>query len=135
MGNLTPTDRGGRTPLFYASMDGDAPLVEQLIRGGADVNARDSNQETPLHFAVRGYHPGLAALLIENGAKVDAPDGYGNTPLARAVFESRGRGEMIRLLLSHGADKTLRNAHGVSPESLAESIANYDLTPFLTEGP
>jgi ankyrin repeat protein len=52
-------------------------------------------------------------------------------PLSHAVFESRGRGEMIRLLLSFGADKALKNKHGVSPENLARTIANYDVSIFL----
>jgi DNA-binding response OmpR family regulator len=37
----------------------------------------------------------------------------------------------IRRLLAAGADKTTKNKHGVSPESLAQSIGNYDTTPFL----
>jgi len=40
---------------------------------------------------------------------------------------------MIRLLLLYGADKKLKNNHGVSPEDLANKIANYDMKPFLAE--
>jgi ankyrin repeat protein len=116
-------------------MDGDVALVEKLIGSGADVNARDGNQETPLHFAVRDYRPDVVKLLIANGADVEARDVHGNTPLFRAVFESRGRGDLIRLLLTRGADKTVQNKHGVSPVDLATSIANYDLAPFLADGP
>src|SRR5271168_3769280 len=113
MENPNSIDRQGRTPLFYAAMDGNAGLAERLIRVGADVNAQDNNHETPLHFAVRGHHPELAALLIAGGAAVDVADMYGNTPLWRAVFESRGRGDAIRLLVSHGADKGLKNKNDV----------------------
>jgi hypothetical protein len=38
---------------------------------------------------------------------------------------------MIRLLLASGADKTLKNKQGVSPEDLAKTIANYDVSEFL----
>jgi hypothetical protein len=51
--------------------------------------------------------------------------------LWRAVFDSKGRGGVIKLLLSAGASKGLRNKHGVSPQSLAKSIANYDVSNFL----
>jgi hypothetical protein len=38
---------------------------------------------------------------------------------------------MIKLLLAHAADKHLKNKHGVSPEKLASTIANYDVNKFL----
>jgi ankyrin repeat protein len=58
-------------------------------------------------------------------------DMHGNTALWRAVYESRGRGEMIRILCAHGADKNLRNKNAVSPEELARTIANYDVMQFF----
>jgi hypothetical protein len=78
--------------------------------------------ETPLHFAAREYQLGTAQRLIEGGANPNAQDNHGNTPLWRAVFESRGRGEMIKLLLSTGADKAVKNKHGSSPKDLANTI-------------
>jgi ankyrin repeat protein len=124
-------DREGRSPLFYAAKDGDLAIVGELIRRGARVNAQDTNLETPLHFAVREFRVDVAKYLIENGANVNARDIHGNTPLSHAVFESRGRGDMIALLLSAGADKSLKNDHGVSPQELAKSIGNYDVSTFL----
>ena len=43
----------------------------------------------------------------------------------------QGRGDMIKLLLAHSPDKTLKNKHGVSPEDLAKTTANYDVSKFL----
>jgi ankyrin repeat protein len=51
-----------------------------------------------------------AQLLIDGGADVSAQDIPGNTPLWRAVFDSRGRGQMIQQLLSAGADKALKTS-------------------------
>jgi ankyrin repeat protein len=124
-------DKGGRTALFYAVMEGDSAIVEELIRHGANPNAQDKNLETPLHFAAREYQLAAAKRLIEEGANPNAQDNHGNTPLGRAVFESRGRGDMIKLLLSAGADKYLKNKHGTSPNDLAGNIANYDVSIFL----
>jgi ankyrin repeat protein len=62
---------------------------------------------------------------------VDAQDIHGNTPLSRAVFDSKGRGQVIKLLLSSGANKDLKNKHGISPEDLAKSIGNYDVSKLL----
>lgn len=124
-------DPEGRTPLFYAALKGESAIAAELIRHGADVNAQDKGLKTPLHFAAREYQTELADLLLKSGAKVDAQDAYGNTPLFDAVFGSRGRGQMIKLLLSFGADKALKNKHGVSPGDLAKNIANYDVSTYL----
>ena len=70
-------------------------------------------------------------LLLANYADVDAQDKQGNIPLFRTAFESRGRGEAIRLHLAAGADRKTKNKYGVSPEELANTIANYDVKQFL----
>lgn len=132
-GCVDALDREGRTPLFYAAKDGDSAIAGELIRNGANVNAQDKTLETPLHFAARAYQPEVAELLLKCGASVDAQDAHGNTPLSRAIFDSKGRGQVIKLLLSFGANKALKNKHGVSPEDLAKSIGNYDVNTFLVE--
>ena len=58
-------------------------------------------------------------MTVHPANQVDAQDEHGNTPLVRAVFASQGRGELIKLLLSHSANGRLKNKHGVSPEDLA----------------
>jgi ankyrin repeat protein len=130
-GNVDALDREGRTPLFYAAMDGDSVIAAELIRQGANVNAQDKSLKTPLHFAANAYQPEVAELLSKNGANVDAQDAHGNTPLSDAVFDSKGRGEVIKMLVSLGANKALKNKHGVSPEDLAKSIGNYEVSKFL----
>jgi len=125
-------DREGRTPLFYAIQNGSLPLAAELISLGANVNAQDNNLEGPLHFAARAYNLEATKLLIDHGAEVDLKDRQGNTPLSNAVFESRGREPVIKYLLQSGADRSAKNNHGVSPEELANSIANYDISKFFT---
>ena len=120
-------DRESRTPLINAAIDNRLECAETLLAAGADVNAQDRRGNSALHCAAQNWHPRMVALLIENGAVVDLEDTYGNTPLARAVFESKGREEVVRILLSAGADKDHKNKHGQSPYGLAQIVANYDL--------
>lgn len=56
---------------------------------------------------------------------------YGNTPLWVAVMNSRGRGEVIRLLLEAEAVADIPNKSGISTRSLAETISNYDNKQFF----
>lgn len=126
-------DQDLRTPLMHAAIDSNESAAQVLIQGGAAVNATDKMGFSALSYASQSYSPNIVAMLLSNGAKVDNVDEHGNTPLFRAVFNSKGRPEVIRLLLEAGADKNLKNKHGVSPYELAGSIANFDINTFFNE--
>jgi uncharacterized protein len=130
--NAAP-DRMGRTPLHYAALDDAAESVRALIDAGADVDARDQAGNTPLHFAAQEGSLAVGRILLEAGAAVDPKDQHGNTPLWRAVFNSRGDGEMITLLRRHGADPLAPNGQGITPATLAESIANYPVRRWFVD--
>lgn len=124
-------DRDGRTPLSQAATDNQLEVAKLLLDSGAAVDAQDDLGNSALHYAAQEYHPEMASLFIVHGATVDIEDGHGNTPLWRAVFDSRGRGELITVLLRAGADKSHRNKHGKTPIDLAKTIANYDVEQFF----
>jgi len=129
-------DRAGRAPLHYAAAEGNLVEVKRLLASGADASAADDDGWTPLHFAAQGQHVTVAQALLMTGAVVDARDSYGNTPLSKAVFKCDGvRGDLIALLRSYGADPHAENKHGVSPLSLARTIANYDIAQFFKDLP
>jgi uncharacterized protein len=126
-------DASGRTPLHYAAAGSKADEVVRLLAGGADANAQDDHGWTALHFAAQAVAPECAAQLLRAGADLTLRDSYGNTALFRAVFSSRGSGAVIRLLREAGADPHATNQHGVSPASLARTIANYDVAQFFSD--
>lgn len=120
------TVKNKRPPLLEAVIDRDIGRVQALVAEGADVNARDAGGWSGLHFAAQNNDVAAIKLLLGAGADVNAQDSHGNTPLFRAVFAFRGAPESICELKAAGGDETRNNNHGVSPRSLAESIANYD---------
>jgi ankyrin repeat protein len=128
-------DRYGRTELHHAALDGAADNAQALVAAGASVDAADDEGWTPLHAAAHSQSAAVAELLLAAGAPVDAQDEHGNTPLSTAVFESRGRGDVIAVLRQHGADPFRENFHGVSPVSLARNIANYDVAKYFADLP
>ena len=128
-------DRLGRTELHYAACDGDVTKATKLIAAGARVDVVDDNGWTPLHFAAQSQSAPIAEALLAAGAPVDPPDSYGNTPLSTAVFNSRGKGELIELLRRNGADPVRENLHGISPLKLARTIGNYDVAQFFRDLP
>lgn len=64
----TAAQWGGRTVLLQAVMAGKHKMVEVLLAGGADVNARDSLKRTPLYYAEEAQDRKLIALLKAHGA-------------------------------------------------------------------
>jgi uncharacterized protein len=126
-------DRQGRTPLHAAALRGDLSEVRKLIASGADPGAGDADGFTPLHLAAQELHVDAAAALLEAGADVNRRNRFGNGPLFVAVFNSRGRGEMIELLRSRGADPHAANSRGQTPVGLSRLIANYDVSQFFAD--
>lgn len=105
--------------------------MERLLESGHDPNVVDTVGWSPLHFAAQDNDAELTRLLLRHGADHSIADCHGNTPLFHAAFSSRGQGECIAALLQAGADPERVNNHGVSPRSLAENIANYDVRQFF----
>lgn len=116
-----------RAALHHAALENDVAAVEQLLGDGASPDAQDKAGFTPLHSAAQEYSVEAAAALLGAGATVDLQNGWGNTALFTAVGNSNGRGELIKLLRSHGADPHCVNGSGQTPVGLARLIGNYDV--------
>lgn len=119
------------SPFLEAVMRDDVDAALNLLEGGADPDEVGTAGFTALHFAAQNYQPRLVRALIIAGAAVDPLNRYGATPLWTATMKSRGRGEVIKLLLEAGADPDCENSRGISPRGLASTIANYDLGQFF----
>lgn len=71
-------------PLLAAARAGDVASVEQLLRQGAAVDARDEEGCTALHWAADGNHVAVMQVLLRHGANRTLCDSHGDTPLAMA---------------------------------------------------
>ena len=107
-------------------------LVKLLIARGSDVNAQDNQGFSALHFAAQDFRVTAAMAILQAGAQVDLRDKYGNAPLFVPCSTHVGRGEIIKLLLEHGADRNAKNNSGKSPLDLANTIGNYDVKQFFS---
>lgn len=129
--DINTTDSDGRTLIMYSAIDNKPELAALCLRYGADMNLQDNKGFTALHFAAQNWYIDVAKLILENGADTNIKDKFGNTPLWRAVFNSQGRGDLIKLLLKFGADSLLKNDNDKSPVDLANTIANYDVAQYF----
>ena len=78
-------------------------IVDQLISGGAKVNAHDFPGPSPLHRAAEQGYARVASVLLRAGAKLDAKDRRGRTPLDLAV--QAGKAEVAQVLRSAGKSR------------------------------
>lgn len=79
--DVNQTDEFGNTALIYAVDRGQQPMVDLLIRSGADMeivsteSSKDGSKgETALKVAVLNDSPAMIALLLARGARMDTRD-------------------------------------------------------------
>ena len=119
------------TDLHNVAARGTADDVRACLDAGADVNEPNRVGYTPLSLAASRGDVDVARALLEGGATVDATDKTGMTALAAAVMNSKGRGEMITLLLEHGADPAKPNNRGQTPLELAQRMTATDVVRYF----
>lgn len=96
------------TPLFMAAKNGNAPIVEALLKAGADAKAATNVGTTALMLAAAAGSPEAVQALLKAGADIHGKDvNQGQTALMFAA--ASGRTEVIRLLASSGADLNARS--------------------------
>ncbi|RZJ67749.1 MAG: ankyrin repeat domain-containing protein [Flavobacterium sp.] len=98
-----------------------------------DVNKKFQKGFNLLHLACEYHNLKLATRLLERNIHVDDKNKFGNTPLWIAVFNSKGRYELVDLLLSFNADPNSVNNAGNSPIKFAETIGDETLIRKLRD--
>jgi uncharacterized protein len=97
------TREGAITPLLMACQNGNAAMIDALLKAGADSNAVKSNGTTPLMMAAASGSVEAVKTLLDHGAGVNAKESaHGQTALMFAA--ALNRAAVVKLLLANGAD-------------------------------
>jgi uncharacterized protein len=117
------------SPLLVLTIDGDEEGARLLLRYGARPTATNPmGQDVMLAAAYRGS-TALIEDLLRQGGPVDGADWHPDeTPLGIAV--ANGRGDLVKLLLSHGADPNREYLHE-SLIAVARRAGHPELIPPL----
>lgn len=132
-----PNNDLGKTPLCKAVLNGQADMVEYLLKNGADPNVRfldrnyNANVHTPLTAAVHRNNPNERVIraLLENKADTSAKDSEGYAPLHLSLFN--GSKKPVEWLLKHGADVEVRDRYGNTP--IFFSLPSKEITELLLD--
>ena len=101
-----------------------------------DINSKDKYGSNLLHYYIMNYksivHPAGVIIpeFVKKGLDINEKRKDGRTALYLSV-QYKGDGFFIEHLLKNGANPDIENNNGVSPKSLARTIANYDVRRFF----
>ncbi|KAI5839443.1 ankyrin repeat-containing domain protein [Morchella snyderi] len=126
--------------LLHLAAQGDSrQLLALLLNAGADIHARDDNQQTPLHHALGRLltKPHIIRYLADNGANVNARDINGQTPLHFVLghrWLTQSMVDSAKVLLSFGADvNTVNGTHQNSLLHLAARGGSQEMLALLLD--
>ena len=94
--DVAKKDAYGDTVLHTATMTSLTPsILELLVAGGADVNARNKDGVSPLLIAVQKRNFAHVKFYAERGADINSADKAGDTPLTLALKDGQAMLEML----------------------------------------
>jgi len=132
--NVNVANEFGSTPIAEAANLGDARMVKMLLDAGAEPEGADTDGQTALMLAINTGQLPVVEMLIKAGAKVNRVEEFRKqTPLMWAATAPRNAGEMVKLLLSKGADVRPRALYTDWPNQItSEPRAQYRPVGGLT---
>ena len=104
------------TSLHWAAFKGRVEVAQVLLDHGANAKLETEEGETALHIVSRGEYSSqekgadTTRLLLERGVDVNAQKKNSFTSLHEAAF--KGKVEVIKILLDHGANARLETERG-----------------------
>ena len=113
--------KAGVSNEFGATPLAEARMVKTLLDAGAGPEAANLDGETALMVAIKTGELPIVQMLIKAGANVNtAEKTHHQTPLMYAAAAPKNAGEIVKLLLSKGADVKPRELYYDWPSQISE---------------
>ncbi|CAL8263302.1 unnamed protein product [Merluccius merluccius] len=123
-------DSQSLTPLYHSVLVGEAlACCLLLLRHGATLGCSDENGWTEMHQACRYGHLQHLEQLLLFGADISSQNATGNTGLHISALHKQE--QCVRLLLSIGACKDVKNYRGQTPFQVAITAGNFELADII----
>lgn len=124
----------GFTPLHLAAYFDQPGAAELLLARNADPEAVAANatRVRPVHSAVAGRSAAIVEKLLARGVDPNSRQQAGYTPLMGAA--ANGLDDLVRALLHHGADRSLRSDDGQTARELALAKGHPETANRLGQG-
>jgi ankyrin repeat protein len=131
--DVNAANEKGMFPLWLAVWNGDARMVDLLLKSGANARQifKGETEIALLDVAAQEGPLDVVELLVKAGAEVNKPDSHGQTPLR--VAARNGRTDIVKFLLSKGAEVDTKGNDGATPLEHAASKGHLDIVKLLVE--
>jgi ankyrin repeat protein len=135
--NYTVPSRDGAATALQAALDvsdlkeGQAGVVQSLLKRGADAKGRNAAGRSPLWFAADHGRTEAAGALIDHGAEVNDADLKGDFALLAAAC--KGHSGLVALLAEKGANMKMTLPDGQTPLMCAARGGHGDAVRVLVE--
>jgi len=119
-----------KTPLHYASMANNIPMLEWLIEKNLNINCVDKKAFcTPLVYAAMLNNVAACITLVKAGCNLDLSDNTGSTVLHYSVRNNQR--ELTSLLIQQGMQSDVKDIHGCTALHYAATNGNLDIVRLL----
>ena len=112
--------------LHDAAFSGNVAAVKRLLKANPKAHGHDINFASTVCF---GVEFGILKALVDSGMPIEGKDRDGETPLMQAV--RAGRKQVVKFLLSHGANPKAVSKERKTPLSIAREFGHKALIPLL----
>jgi len=129
--DINSLNEEGQSLLHEASAYNSLECAQELLNLGVDCDHKDKLGVAALHYCASNFSVDVAKIILEYGANVNINDLYGNEPLWTAVFNARGKYDLVKLLKDFKADSNHKNSSDKSPLDFAKKIGDEKLILIL----
>jgi ankyrin repeat protein len=128
---LEKVDEDGNNLLILAFKKGSGDEVIEFLASQIDPNIGNDTGVTPIFIAIQKGRQNWVEKFLELGiSPSESERESGFTPLMEAIVSYQD--EIAKLLLDHGAEKSLRDRHGLSALDYARKMRRNDLIETLS---
>jgi ankyrin repeat protein len=110
---------------------GNADIVRELVKAGADSSIHEHSGINLLHWATIANRSSVIPVLAEAHVPLNDTDESGFTPLMYAATLDHGNTDTLLEILKAGADRSIRNAEGRTPLQQARRLKHSQLADAL----
>ena len=131
---ISPSKEEWSIAQFYnAAKFGKADTIQKLLAEGVKPDLKNSRHVSPLWISAANGHLRVVQLLLRTKiVDVNAKSIYGRPPIFWAAAE--GNENIVILLLTAGADRTLEDIDGKTPLSVAKKNGHDKIAKMLSGG-
>ncbi|XP_071964796.1 protein fem-1 homolog C-like [Antedon mediterranea] len=130
-GNVVVNDEhvDGAPPLWCAAVLGSLPVVDTLIKRGANVNNGTITCSSPLRASSHGGFLDVMKYLVKHKGDIEISTRYGTTCLMIASY--KGHIDVVKYLLKIGAQVNRRTVRDETALEFAADAKNIEIAKLL----